>query len=190
MGTIIKQCLKTEQETRSLCGGIFDIRRSEEHERTDASVQRSMGRIDRRPPEAGSSGRSGQCSDSDKLLEAARRHEHGHEVRTCEVLQGRSDVPVRASSHHSGGRQVRRTRPSRERAATVGSSTQVRRSTTDKIVSRIAAVAGNPTRQVRSDEVMLRAVSVWLGEKGITPRSPKWLTLRFLLGPCLAVREV
>ena len=28
--------------------------------------------------------------------------------------------------------------------------------------------------KVGSDEGMLRTVSVWLGERGITPRSPKW----------------
>ena len=144
-------------------------------ERTDASVQRGspgsgqgphtgstsdlgMERTDRRSPEAGSSGWSGQRSDPDRLLEAARRR--GHKVRPCEVLQG-------ASSHHSGGRQVRRTRPSRERAATVGSSTQVRQSTTDPTVSRAPTVAGHPTRQVGSDEGMLMAVSVWLGERSL-----------------------
>ena len=91
-------------------------RRSEEHERTDASVGSGQGphtgsasdlgmeRTDRRSPAAGGSCRSGQRSDSDMILEAARRHEHGHEVRSCQVLQGRSDVPVRASSHHFGGR--------------------------------------------------------------------------------------
>ena len=130
-----------------------------------------MGRTDLRSPE-GSSGWSGQRSDPDRLLETARRHE----VRSCEVLQGRSDVPIRASSHHSGGRQVKRTRPSPERAATVG--TQVRQSTTDPTVSRTPTVAGHPTRQVGSDEGTLRAVSVSLGDRGITPRSPKWLSMR------------
>ena len=174
MGIIIKQCLRTDQETRSLCGAIFDtvVMATEldtvKPERTDASVQRGspgsarathwptsdlgMGRIDRRSPEAGGGGRSGQCSDSDRLLEAARRHEHGHEVRSCEVLQGRSNVPVQARSHRSGGRQVRRTRSSRERAATVGSSTQVRQSTTDPTVPRTPTMAGHATRQVGSDE--------------------------------------
>ena len=28
----------------------------------------------------------------DRLLEEARRHEHGHEVRPRQILQGRSDV--------------------------------------------------------------------------------------------------
>ena len=86
-------------------------------------------------------------------------------MRPCEILQGQSDVPIRASSHHSGGRQVRRTRPSRERAATVGSSTQVRQSTTDPTVPRTPTVAGHLTQQVGSDEGMLRAVNVWLGER-------------------------
>ena len=124
----------------------YGARRREEQEGTEASVQRGssgswqrphtgptsdlrMGRFDRGSPEAGS-------SDSDRLLEAARRHEHGHEVRPCEVLQGRSDMPVRTSSHHSVCRKVRRTRPSRERVATVGSSTQVRQSTANPAVSR------------------------------------------------------
>ena len=149
-------------------------RRGGEHERTDASAQRvspssrqgphtgstsdlGMGWTDRRYSEAGSSGWRGQRSDTDRPLETARRHGHGHEVRSYVALQGRSDAPIRASSHHSG----RRTRPSRERAATVGSSTQVRQSTTDPTVSRTPTVAGHPSRQVGSDEGMLRAVSVW-----------------------------
>ena len=163
-----------------------EARRGEEQERTDASVQRGSpgsrqgphtgstsdlgkGRTDRRSPEAGGSGWSGQRSDTYRLLETARRHEHGHEVRSCEVLQGRSDVPIRASSHHFGGRQVRCTRPSRERAATVGSSTQVRQSL--NCLEKSNSGWTHPTRQVGSDEGMLRAVSV------ITPRSPKWLSM-------------
>ena len=62
--------------------------------------------VGRGSPEAGSSGWSGQSSDSDRLLEAARWKEHGYGVRPCEVLQGRSDVPVRTSSHHCVGRKV------------------------------------------------------------------------------------
>ena len=193
MGIIIKQCLRTEQDTWSLCRAIFDtIVMAMEHDvvksmreqtrRYDEGVQAAgqvathgstsdLGtvRIDRRSPEAGGSSRSGRCSDSDRLLEATQRHEHGHEVRSCEVLHGRSDLPVRASSHHSGGRQVRRTRPSRERAASVGSSTRVRQSTTDPTVSRSPTVAGHPARQVGSGEGMLRAVSVWLGDHSSKP---------------------
>ena len=61
---------------------------------------------------------------------------------------------------------------------TVGSSTQVRQSTTDPTVSRTPTDGWTPlTREVGSDEGMLRAVSVWLGERGITPRSPKWLSM-------------
>ena len=166
-GIIIKQCRRTEQETRSLCGVIFDtIIMATEHDvvksmreqtrRYNEGVQAAgkghtlcplqIGMTDHRSPEAGSSGWSGQRNDTDRLLGTARRHEHGHEVRSCEVLQGRSNVPIRASSRHSGGQQVRRTRPSRERAATVGSSTQVRQSTTDSTVSR-TPVAGHSTRQ-------------------------------------------
>ena len=46
-----------------------------------------------------------------------------------QLLQCRSGAPIRTSSHYSVGRQVRRSRPSRERAAAAGSSTHVRQST-------------------------------------------------------------
>ena len=117
-GIIPKQCLRTEQETRSLCGAIFDtIIMATEHD-----VVESMREQTRRYNEGVQAAGKGhtlsppqiwawsgliaalQCSDSDRLLKTARRHGHGHEVRSCEVLQGRSDVPVRASSHHSGVR--------------------------------------------------------------------------------------
>ena len=125
MGIIIKQCLRTEQETRSLCGAIFDtVIMATEHDavksmreqtrRYNEKVQAAgkghtldlgMERFDCVSPEAGNSDRSGQCSDSDRQLEAARRHEHGHGMRPCEVLQGRSDVPVRASSERVAERE-------------------------------------------------------------------------------------
>ena len=95
---IIKQCLRTEHETRSLCGAIFD----NDHHDTEHDVVKSMREQTRRynegvnrqrarathwvhlrsagHPEAGGSGRSGQCSDCDRKLEAARRHEHGHAI--------------------------------------------------------------------------------------------------------------
>ena len=38
-------------------------------------------------------------------------------------------------------------------------------------------MAGHPTRQVGGDEARLRAVSAWLGERGISPRSTRWLSL-------------
>ena len=159
-----------------------------------------MARIDRGSPDAWNSGRSGQWSDSDRLLEAARRHEHGQEVRPRQILQGRSDVPIRTSSHYSVGRQLRLSGPSRERAAAAGSSTQVLQSTADPAVSRTPTVAGHPIREVGSDEAVLRAVSAWLGERGISARSSRWLSLtrseavqrmvlasrRFLLCPCPA----
>ena len=121
--------------------------------------------------------RSGQRGDTDRLLETARRHQHGREVRSCQVLQGRSDVPIRASSHHAVGRQVRSARFSRERTAAAGSSTQFRQSSSDTTGARTAAVARHPTRQVGKDETLLRAVSAWLGERGITPRNPRWMTM-------------
>ena len=153
MGIIIKQCFRTEQDTRSLCGAIFDkvIMSTEQDvvksmraqrgspgswQRPDTGPTSDLGMvgIDRGSPEAGYSGRSRQCSDSDRLLQAIRRHAHGHEVRPRQMLQGRPDVPIRTSSQYSVGRQVRRARPSRERAATAGSSMQVRQSTADPAV--------------------------------------------------------
>ena len=44
-------------------------------------------------------------------------------------------------------------------------------------VARTATVAGHPSRQVGKDETLLRAVSAWLGERGITPRNPRWMTM-------------
>ena len=41
-----------------------------------------LGWSDCGPPEAGGGGEGGQCSDTDRLLETARWHEHGHEVRS------------------------------------------------------------------------------------------------------------
>ena len=175
MGIIMKLCLRTEQDTRSPAEPSSTVIMTTEHD-----VVKSMRAQTRLYDEgvqaagkghtlrAGGSGRGGHCSDSD---------EHGHEVRPRQVLQGRSDVPIRTSSHHSVGRQVRRSRPSRGCAATVGSSTQVRKSTTDPTVSRTPTVAGRSTRQVGSDEAMLKAGSAWLGEVGISPRSPRWLSL-------------
>ena len=112
---------------------------------TGSTSDLGTGRTDLRAPEAVDGSGSGQRGDTDRVLETARRHEHGREVRSRQVLQGRSDVPIRTSSHHSGGRQVRRSRRSRERAATVGSSSQVRQSTIDPTVSRTPTVAGHPT---------------------------------------------
>ena len=188
MGLIIQQCLRTTGNDVTVRSHLRHdhhgngARRGEERKRTAASGQRGspgsgqgphtgstsdvgMGRTDRRSPEAGGSGAANAATLT------------GYEVRSCEVLRGRSDVPIRTSSHHSGGRQVRRTTPSRERAATVASSTQVWQSTTDPTVSRTPMVAGHTTRQVGSDEGMLRAVSVWLGKRGITLRCPKWLSM-------------
>ena len=64
----------------------------------------------------------------------------------------------------------------------LGAASQVRERTTDPTVSRTPTVAGHPARQEGSDEEgsdegMLRAVSVWLGESGITLPSPKWLSM-------------
>ena len=202
MGIIIKQCLRTEQDTRSLSLRRLlrhnhhghGTRRREEHAGADASVQRErtdnwkgahvgsssdmgLGRTHCGPPEAGDGSGSGQRGDTDRVPETARRHEHGREVRSRQVLQGRSDVPIRASSHHAVGRQIRGARRSRERTAAPGCSTQVRQSSSDSAVARTATVAGHPSRQVGRDEMVLRAVSAWLGERGITPRSPRWMTM-------------
>ena len=98
-------------------------------------------------------------------------------MRSRQILHCRSDVAIRASSHHAVGRQLGSEGSSRERAATVGSSTQVRQSTTDPVVSRTPAVAGHPSRQVRRDEVMLTDVSAWLGEREITPQKPRWSSM-------------
>ena len=83
----------------------------------------------------------------------------------AEVLQGRPDVPIRASSHHAVSRQIRGARLSRERTAAAGSSTQARQSSSDTAVARTATVAGHPSRQIGRDEMVLRAVSAWLGER-------------------------
>ena len=108
-------------------------RRREEHEGADASVQRErtdswkgahvgtasdlgLGWTHCGPPEAGVGSGSGQRGDTDRVPETARRYEHGREVRSRQVLQGRSDVPIRASSHHAVGRQIRGARRSRERS--------------------------------------------------------------------------
>ena len=169
-------------------------RRREEHEGADASVQRErtdswkgahvgtasdlgLGWTHCGPPEAGVGSGSGQRGDTDRVPETARRHEHGREVRSRQVLQGRSDVPIRASSHHAVGRQIRGARRSRERNAAAGCSTQVRQSSSDAAVARTTTVAGHPSRQVGRDEMVLRSVSAWLGERGITPRSPRWMTM-------------
>ena len=151
-------------------------RRREEHEGADASVQRErtdswkgahvgtasdlgLGWTHCGPPEAGVRSGSGQRGDTDRVPETARRHEHGREVRSRQVLQGRSDVPIRASSHHAVGRQIRGARRSRERTAAAGCSTQVRQSSSDATVARTTTVAGHPSRQVGRDEMVLRAVS-------------------------------
>ena len=124
-------------------------RRREEHAGADASVQRELTdswkgahvgtashlgleRTHCGPPEAGDGSGSGQRGDTDRVPETARRHEHGREVRSRQVQQGRSDVPIRASSHHAVGRQIRCARLSRERTAAAGSSTQVRHTLLDK----------------------------------------------------------
>ena len=74
MGIIIKQCLRTEQDTRSLCGAIFDtVTTSTEHDvvksmraqtrlHTGPTSEMGMGRIVRGSPEAGNSGRSGNSA--------------------------------------------------------------------------------------------------------------------------------
>ena len=53
----------------------------------------------------------------------------------------------------------------------------VRQSSSDTAVARTATVAGHPSRQIRRDELVLRAVCAWLGERGITPRSERWMTM-------------
>ena len=142
-------------------------RRREEPAGADASVQRErtdswkgahvgtasdlgLGRTHCGPPEAGDGSGSGPRGDTDRVLETARRHEHGREVRSRQVLQGRPNVPIRASSHHAVGRQIRGARLSRERTAAAGSSTHVRQSSSDTIGARTAAVAGHPTREGRN----------------------------------------
>ena len=190
MGIVIKQWRSPLRHSHHGDGA----RRREEHAVADASVQRGLssswqrphtgptsefglGRMNLGPTEARCGGRSGKCCGSDGVLEAARRHEHGFAVRPCQILQGRSNVPIRSSSHHSVGRQVRRRRPRRERAATAGSRRQVRPSAADTAFSRTPAEAGHPTRQLGSDEATLRAVSAWLSKRRIRPRSPRWLSL-------------
>ena len=68
-----------------------------------------------------------------------------------------------ASASPLGGAGARR---SRERTAAAGCSTQVRQSSSDTAVARTATVAGHTSRQVGKDEMVLRAVSAWLGERG------------------------
>ena len=63
----------------------------------------------------------------------------------CQVLQGQSDVPIRASSHHSVGRQAGSAIPSRECTKASGSCTKVRQSTSDTTGSRTRTVARHPT---------------------------------------------
>ena len=155
-------------------------RRGEEHERTDASVQRGSPGSGQGPhtfppqiwawrrliaglQKQGAADAGGQRSDPDRPLETARRHEWTRSaiMRGSAGSIGRTNPSKLASLWRSTGW---RKRPSRERAAIVGSSTQVRQSTTDPTLSRTPTVAGHPTRQVGSGERMLRAVTVWLGK--------------------------
>ena len=156
----------TEQDTRSLCGAIFDAV-TMSTEKDVVKSMRAQTRLHNEEVQAAGKGhtlgppqiwaRGGLIAGLQKhgtavgaanaatLTTGCSKQLDGMSMNTNEVLlHGRSDVPIRASSHHSGGRQVRRTRPSRERAA--GSSTQVRQSTADLAVSRTPTVAGHPTR--------------------------------------------
>ena len=148
MGIIIKQCLRTEQDTRSLLRShlrhshhVYGARRREEHEGTDASVQRgspgSWQMPHTGPPqiwawrgliaglqkqgEAVGAANAATLTGYLKQLDGMSMDTKCDHARFC---RARSDVPIRTSSHFSVGRQVRRSRPSRERAAAAGSSTQ------------------------------------------------------------------
>ena len=57
-------------------------------------------------------------------------------MRVSQILQGRSDVPIRTSSHCSVGRQSGGRDPVVSALQQLGSSTQVRQSTADPAVSR------------------------------------------------------
>ena len=131
--------------------------RREKHEGADASVQRGRA----------SSGQRSQIWAWRGLIAGLQKQEAA--VGAAEQARITVDRTV--------GRQLGSEGSSRERAATVGSSTQVRQSTTDPVVSRTPAVAGHPSRQVGRDEVMLTAVSAWLGEREITPQKPRWSSM-------------
>ena len=131
MGIIIKQCLRTEQDTRSLCGALFDtIIMATEHdvvkrmrEQTclcNESVQTAGNGHTLGPPQIwawggliaglqkqGSAVGAASAVTLTGYLTQLDGSEHGREVRSRQVLQGRSDVPIRASSHHAVGRQIR-----------------------------------------------------------------------------------
>ena len=170
-GIIIKQCLRTEQETRSLCGAIFDtIIMATEHD-----VVKSMREKTRRYIEGVQAAGKGHTLGPPQicawrgLIAGLQKQETAAGAANAVTLAGylRQLDGVSRTYQSEQARitlAVRRTGPSRERTAIVGSSTQVRQSTTDPTVSRTPTVAGHLTRQVGSDEGMLRAVSVWLGE--------------------------
>ena len=179
MGIIIKQCLRTQKDTRSLCGAVFDTIMMATEGSRRVCTTRAYRQLERstRWDRLRSGLGGGLIATFQKQGRQWERHEHGREVRSRQVLQDRSDVPVRASSHHAVGRLIRGARRSRERTAAAGCSTQVRHNSPNTIVAQTATVAGRPSRQVGRDEMVLRAVSAWLGERGITPRSPRWMTM-------------
>ena len=105
-----------------------------------------------------------------------RHNHHGHGTRRREEHAG-ADAAVQRERADSRTRTHAGTAADLERTAAVGSSTQVRQSSSDTVGARTAAVAGHPTRQVEKDETLLSAVSAWLGERGNTPRNPRWMTM-------------
>ena len=188
MGIIIKQCLRTEQDTRSLRSHLrhshhgYGARRREEHEGTDASVQRgSSGSCKGHTPgpvqlwawggliaglqkqgAAVGAANAATLSGYLKQLDGMKMDTKCDHVRFCRVdwTYQSEQARITLSVERSGVRG-----PVVSALQQLGSSTHVRQSTADPAVSRTPTMAGSPTRQVGSDGATLRAVGAWLGER-------------------------
>ena len=149
-------------------------RRGEEHERTDASPQRlestsdlGLGhRIDRRSPEAGGSGGerlnaatlTGYSKQPDGMI-MGTKCDHARFCRVDRTHQS-EQVRITLAVDRSGVRD-----PVVSALQQLGAARKYGRAPPTQLSRELQQCLRHPTRQVGSDEGMLRAVSVWLGDE-------------------------
>ena len=154
MGIIIKQCLRTEQDTRSLCGALFDtIIMATEHDVVKSMREQTRLYNERGGFIAGLQKQETAVGAANALtltlylrqLDGMSMDAKCDHTRFCRVDRTYQSEQARItlSVDRSGVRDA-----VRERTAAAGCSTQVRQSSSDTAVARTATVAGHSSRQV------------------------------------------